>query len=103
MRIVDEIDDGNDDNLIDTHEGLTIVKSLNGNQPLKVLGQKPLAEREFSKRVLNAKSSLTEKENLVMSLIGRGYSILETAGKLGISRQAVQKTWERIREKLNGI
>ncbi len=80
-----------------------VINSANSGISTRTIGTKSDSDLEFEARLRKANSMLTPKEHLVMTLVGKGKSLSEVGRRLGISQQAVSKTWLSIRTKLKGV
>lgn len=85
------------------YSGFHIINSANAGITTKIKGSKTKADKEFEGRITKAKSCLTQRENLVMTLIGKGLTFEKVGKKLDISQPAVSQAWASIKTKLKGV
>lgn len=62
---------------------------------------KEVDDKELAKKISVQVKSMSSKEKNVLKLISEGYSLQETADKLGVSKQAIHKTCIKIRSKIS--
>lgn len=62
---------------------------------------KEVDDKELAKKISIQVRGMSFKEKNVLKLISEGYSLQETADKLGVSKQAIHKTCIKIRSKIS--